>query len=395
MILFRLLIFLLIFACFSSEGQIVVKDWENELDSMEFRQLSLNARDIINSKNNDFRLIVRADIFPMGGAWYLTMEGMFDVYKWEDQKWNNLYDSKYWGYNFASLKFIYNHTLHSYGGSGFWKEHGEIIQFYMHAKEWDILHASNGLPSGLGLPGFHELFILKNDSLLIFNFKNEELSSFKIPQFKGIIPLYVNKKVIESKNYALAINYNQILLDKRNRNIYQRPRGAFIFIHGQYDGYYHVIGDSVVVYNDNLEFEMAELINAEMNTYSQVFPSVDAAGMVTHIHLKYYIIGFALLLLVTGVFYSTFKRKNKTPVFADLQDLVEKLLQNAGEDLSSDALDQTLDIPEYLSPENARYKRSKLVNEINDYYRLKYSGDLISRIKDPEDKRKFIYRISA
>ncbi len=385
----------MVFACDFSQAQVVIKDWDSQLDDLQFRSMCLSAKEIILSRNNDSRQIGRADIFPLDEMWYLTMEGMFDVYKWENQKWINLYESQYWGYNFSSLKFINNGNLYSFGGNGFWKVHGEIIKFYPHARQWDILQSTSTIPAGLGLPGFDELFILRKDSLSIFDFKNEMLSTISLPHFKDSIPQFVNKKVIESKNFVLAINFHQFLLDKRNKSIHQRDRGAFIFIHGQYDGYYHVVGDSVIVYNNKLEFKMAELINLDQEGYQQIYPLNTTTISEAESKVNYFLVGMVLILLGAGGYIYFFRRKKAVAGSEELQQLVDQLIQKIGTTLSSDELDQALNIPEYLSPENARYKRSKLVNEINEYYKITHSRDLIVRIKDPDDKRKFFYKINS
>ncbi len=374
---------------------MVIKDWENQLDDKEFLTMCQSAKEIISSKNNDFRQIVRADIFPMKEEWYLTMEGMFDVYKWENQKWVNQYKAKFWGYNFASLKFINDGSLYSFGGNGFWKTHGEIIKFYTHVNEWDILPVTALLPFGLGLPGYQELFILRQDSISIFDIKNEKVNTSFLPNFHDSIPYFANKKVIESKNYTLVVNFNQILLDKRNRSIHQLARGAFIFILGSDDGFYHVVGDSIIIYNNKLEFEMAEIINADFHRYQQVFPVDMREVKKTQAGLNYFIIGFVLIFIIAGVYFFYFKKRHVPAAQEDFQELLERVLRNAGKTLSSEELDETLNIPDYLTPENLRYKRSKLVNELNGMYKIKHSSELITRIKDPADKRKFFYRINA
>lgn len=393
MIFARFLLLILIFACITTEARVVIKDWDNQLDDTEFRKMCLSAKEIIASKNTDFRKIERADIFPIGDSWYLSMEGMFDVYIWENQSWVNLYKAKFWGYNFASLKFINSGNLYSYGGYGFWRVHGEILKFYLHVNEWDILPTSTKLPFGLGLPGYNELFILRQDSLIIFDFKSEKASSVFIP-YNDSIPYFANQLVIESKNYTLAVNFNQILLDKKNKSIHYLDRGAFIFIHGSYDGYYRVIDDYIAIYNNKLEFEMTEAINTDIERYHQLYPVNATALSETDSDINYLLILTALVLLGIGGYIFLFRRKIKAPSSEDMHQLVDQLIPIIGKTLSSDELDQALNIPEYLSPENARYKRSKLVNEINDYYRVKFSIDLITRIKDPNDKRKFFYRIN-
>jgi hypothetical protein len=393
MIIKRFLLIISVLASSASQAQIVIKDWDKQLDDSEFRLMCRSARQVITSKNTDYRQISRADIFPLEQSWYLTMEGMFDVYKWQNQEWVNLYKPKFWGYNFASLKFVNNGNLYSFGGNGFWKVHGEVIKFYPHVNEWDILHTSAKLPFGLGLPGYNELFILREDSLSIFDLKSEKASSVYIP-YNDSIPYFANKKVLESKNYTLSVVFNQILLDKRNKSIHYLARGAFIFIHGRHDGYFHVIGDSVTVYNNMLEFEMAELISADFERYRQLYPVVRTASSETDSGANYLLILSVFIMLGIGGYVYFFRAKSKVPGSEDLSQLVDQVTQMKGNTLSSDELDQSLNIPEYLSPENARYKRSKLVNEINDYYRIRFNTELITRIKDPTDKRKFFYRIN-
>ncbi|MBK7426957.1 MAG: LPXTG cell wall anchor domain-containing protein [Saprospiraceae bacterium] len=166
-------------------------------------------------------------------------------------------------------------------------------------------------------------------------------------------------------------------------------------MHGSDDGYYRVIGDSIAIYNNKLEFEMTEAINTDIERYHQLYPVNATALSETDSDINYLLILTALVLLGIGGYIFLFRRKIKAPSSEDMHQLVDQLIPIIGKTLSSDELDQALNIPEYLSPENARYKRSKLVNEINEYYRVKFSTDLITRIKDPNDKRKFFYRINS
>lgn len=70
-----------------------------------------------------------------------------------------------------------------------------------------------------------------------------------------------------------------------------------------------------------------------------------------------------------------------------------RLMEYSGQTLSQEQLDIAFGIDQINPAETQRSKRSNLIKEINhEYYKIR-GVELVSRIQDPTDKRKFLYQI--
>lgn len=117
-------LFFITICLYLSYSQIVYND-KLPYNSLESTKQIIDSAFSIQKKLNSGRI----DIFEKGNKYYLTVDGTFLVFKWEYNRWNNLYTNQYTGYNIYSRKFIYNDKIYSFGGYGFWRFHGQLIWF--------------------------------------------------------------------------------------------------------------------------------------------------------------------------------------------------------------------------------------------------------------------------
>lgn len=75
-------------------------------------------------------------------------------------------------------------------------------------------------------------------------------------------------------------------------------------------------------------------------------------------------------------------------------EILQKLLAHDGEKLSTEAFDMLLGIHQISNFDSKRIKRSRLIKSINKQYLDKKGFPLITRIKNPEDKRFVFYKIT-
>ena len=109
-----------------------------------------------------------------------------------------------------------------------------------------------------------------------------------------------------------------------------------------------------------------------------------------------YILGALGLLVLVILIVNRFRTKPvKTtsisiPLFeAEFKDRLESFIAEKGQNyLTKDELDVLLKI-DNLTFESQKTKRAQLIKRINDFY-----PDLILRVRNPEDKRVFIYQVS-
>jgi hypothetical protein len=74
--------------------------------------------------------------------------------------------------------------------------------------------------------------------------------------------------------------------------------------------------------------------------------------------------------------------------------LLDKLLEHDGKKLTTEEFDKILGIHEITNFDSKRIKRARLIKEINLRYEEKKGMGLITRIKNPEDKRFVYYKIT-
>lgn len=107
--------------------------------------------------------------------------------------------------------------------------------------------------------------------------------------------------------------------------------------------------------------------------------------------------GGAILLVlgfVLGLFLMTtkkLKRRNKeTNIHSEL---IKKLVLMSEVLLSNQELDDVLEINDDINSDSKRVKRSRIIQEVNQEYQLMAGKELITRQRDPKDKRYMLYRI--
>ena len=71
-----------------------------------------------------------------------------------------------------------------------------------------------------------------------------------------------------------------------------------------------------------------------------------------------------------------------------------QLLTHDGDKLSTDEFDMALGIHQIANFDSKRIKRSRLIKALNKQYEEKKGFPLITRIKNPEDKRFVFYKIN-
>jgi hypothetical protein len=152
-----------------------------------------------------------------------------------------------------------------------------------------------------------------------------------------------------------------------------------------------------------------DLIRSQSREIGQVI-FLDAAEKTTDASLFAALpwIGFPVLFLVAlwlGIQIQ--KRRNATlqteleaeieteiEVEDESKEILEKLLAHDGEKLSTEAFDTLLGIHQITNFDSKRIKRSRLIKSLNKHYEEKKGFPLITRIKNPEDKRFVFYKIN-
>lgn len=87
------------------------------------------------------------------------------------------------------------------------------------------------------------------------------------------------------------------------------------------------------------------------------------------------------------------KLKKRTKETNLHSELIKKLVQSVEMLLSNQELDEVLEIDDDINTDSKRVKRSRIIQEVNSEYQLMAGKELITRQRDPKDKRYMLYRI--
>jgi len=102
---------------------------------------------------------------------------------------------------------------------------------------------------------------------------------------------------------------------------------------------------------------------------------------------------FVLVIgIVFGLYFNFFKRKiNKWRKASS--SILKKVMAYSGENFKSDELDELFKINYDLNYDSRRVRRSRIIRDLNMEYQKLEGKDIITRQKDPKDKRYVIFRI--
>jgi hypothetical protein len=105
----------------------------------------------------------------------------------------------------------------------------------------------------------------------------------------------------------------------------------------------------------------------------------------------------SIFLLMSGASIYWRKRQRKKRLIKNSwqNPAISKIIPFAGTIISTEQLDNFLELEGVVLMEYRKFKRSKTISAINEEFKMKFGKKLIVRIKDPEDGRKFLYEIKV
>jgi hypothetical protein len=107
-------------------------------------------------------------------------------------------------------------------------------------------------------------------------------------------------------------------------------------------------------------------------------------------------LGYITLIFGLIAIFAFLKMRKRKQAYAGeswQNDLIHKLLSDKVEAANTEQLDTLLGIDAIMPLEYRKYRRSRIIHEINEEFKVKYGKDLIIRYKDPEDGRRYFYKI--
>ncbi|MBK6544601.1 MAG: hypothetical protein IPG12_04935 [Saprospiraceae bacterium] len=382
-------------------SQILFKDEIPYSDSTEIQNL---YRQSLLVQDSFFRSGIRTqsmEILETDTGKYLVIDGRLNLYWWSDVDWVNISKSKYHGYNHLSKKFIFNNSIYSFGGYGFWREHGDLIKYDWDRNEWETvtLLTDEDIGNSAAFKVGNYLYVVnpisrnqhinlsnKHEGLYRINLLTREVDVFSIDSKLSLLKSGMR---LETQNYYLPSRDPFQIIDKRNMkykladithvlDLSKQNDRSLLWIHGDslsiqsvdsIAGFIHLDFDSIY---KNAPFPEYSILKSNK---SSLFAGILIVG-----------------ILICFIIYKKNGRSKKvTPKFTN--PTIDKVLVHSGKTLTQDELDVVFGIDQINPAETQRSKRSNAFKEINHEYSKLYGLDLITRIENPEDKRKYLYQI--
>ncbi len=138
-----------------------------------------------------------------------------------------------------------------------------------------------------------------------------------------------------------------------------------------------------------------------------IISAVDVRELVKYfkpleVETKYTLLQKALgifgFLCFAGGFYFLWRKRNKRRLLKEKpwqNQNIPLILHSMGKTMQANQLDILLKIDDVVPVEYRKFKRARIIAEINEEFKIKLGKELIFRYKDPDDGSKFMYKITG
>ena len=357
------------------------------------------------------------NICTIGIDTFYNRGGFYYLFQLKGDSAIRLDRSSYHGANFNSYFFSWQNTIYLLGGYGFFTTHNNLISFNKNNREWNKINTGGNGPEfihGISFRNNNKIYSFNNfkagnnvskdlldSSLYVLDLTTMVWQKHKMP----IVDLIVIPNVVSTADYfwyqndhlTILINKKEIKFEiieneklnlTRNNNFISLKDNSLLFEESSPIKSYRKITqlnlDSVwLVYIKS----SSALYKPNQNTTIQ--PSNGISPL-------WFLISIIPLILI----FFIYKRKTKVtasksnPIELDqiqdnqLEILVLKITKLNKGILNMEELDNLLDIT-HLEAESRKLRRFRKLSEINQW-----QPGFIIRVKDEEDKRRFLYQIN-
>ena len=366
----------------------------------------------------------------------------FDFYSIQDGQLVKEYKFANRGYTCGSYFFEKNNTYYILGGRGLWNSHADLMEFDTLNGSWEFkqvsyqpldyyplgaYQTSKGMMTWLGEytnPRIPRLEKEANGFFLDMEKKSWQPFKINIEEFDFAEIAHANEsQLYETEDYAFSVTRSQ--LPKLGWYIWiiiEKETGKLFFYEGNkhtemYDSpFLEVIGNKFRYFEYTLNSTSEgkekmidlDLIRSQSREIGQlVLLDPKENKETTSLFPLALWIGFPAILLLGFWMGRQLQNKKKESPPASLEEEIEeedlevenaeilqRLLLHNGEKLNTEEFDILLGIDQITNFDSQRIKRSRLIKALNKNYQEKNGFHLITRIKNPEDKRFVFYKIT-
>jgi hypothetical protein len=196
----------------SIHGAIIFSDTRERVDKSQMMLMFREAKliyDSVSLKKPDGHLYY---IMYFKNDLIMFANGFFDVFIWQNSTWKQISQNRKGGYNYGSRNFVWNNRIFSYGGYGYWKNHGDLIEFDINTGVWHKINLDKPLPFG---PSYSTEtgFKILSDMCYVVNLSTHSVTNYPInfPVQFDIDILQISIKP-ESANWTWLIQGGENLL---------------------------------------------------------------------------------------------------------------------------------------------------------------------------------------
>ena len=378
---------------------------------------------------------------PSSQTLKVSIQCSFDYYSIQDGQLVKEYQFANRGYTCGSYFFEKNNAYYILGGRGLWNSHADLMEFDTLNGSWEFKQASyqpldyyplgayqtsKGIMTWLGEYTNPRISRLEKEANGFFlDMEKKSWQPFKINikefDFAEIAHAY-ESQLYETEDYALSVTASQVSkLGWYIWIIIEKETGKLFFYEGNkhtemFDSpFLEVIGNKFRYFEYTLNSTSEgkekmidlDLIRSQSREIGQLvlLDPKEKKETTSFFPLALWI-GFPAILLLGFWMGKQFQKKEKGEDLPSLdpekeEDLEEEsgaillqLLTHDGDKLSTDEFDMALGIHQIANFDSKRIKRSRLIKALNKQYEEKKGFPLITRIKNPEDKRFVFYKIN-
>ncbi len=381
---------------------------------------------------------------PSSQALKVFVHCSFDFYSVQNGQLVKEYQFANRGYTCGSYLFKRNNSYHILAGRGLWNYHADLMQFDSLNGSWEFIQTkkqpmdyfplgsyqtSKGIVTWLGEynnPRTSRLEEELNGFFFDFEKNSWQPIQIDIKEFDlGKIAHANESQLYETQDYAFSVTTSQIpsigwyiwiLVEKETGKLffYEGNKNVEMF----QSPYYEIIGNKFRYFDYNInsatEGKEVEIDLDFIRSQSREIGQIIFLDITNNSKSKFtfnLLLWVGLPILIIFTFWLGIQiQKRKNPSLQSVMDfdkeleieveddesteILQKLLAHDGEKLSTEAFDMLLGIHQISNFDSKRIKRSRLIKSINKQYLDKKGFPLITRIKNPEDKRFVFYKIT-
>lgn len=408
-------------------------------------QLSNNESPLFRFKEGEAATETQ-EIIPGKNGITVLLAGNSKVFQYNQEAGylEKIDQTRYHGHNFGASNILYNDTLYSIGGYGFWQMNGGVRYYNRNAHEWDIIKADKLVPfaNGINAISFFDkkqakLYILYHHyrseylnpgttkyplEVAIFDFKTKTWQPNQLIVHEGVAIDIKDLTVVQKISNGLILNTKtqerSILLNFSENRVYKlNPRVTTELIQLKNKHQNNVIytkDQTLFLYDramDSLfsfEFKTSDFEKTNLAIYTTVSSNP--------VDYTYYLIGLGslVLIVINIIVIKNIKLKSRRNIHAteidkrEIKDfvyaldeiekiVVKQILENARENQNT----TTNQLNKLLGTDKKEFKiqnniRSEVILNINKKFKLfsNINDDLIERERAELDKRFMEYNIN-